>query len=288
SVHTSELRGDVNDGTRAAPKSRYAFRIKRMVSQSGVYVPGQTLTQGIQGSVSYFDPDVLVSWSGEMWELNPVEVRARPRPARRTTPLEEPEAKIFREENVDPAAFRANLQARNLAVIVSRNVTARDAADKQQPYNLHVTGTTTQKIAGNAKLFDIAHLQLFQADQLRGLGGTASPRAGRRVLARPLHDAAAQNAATSGPAGSVAVASDGSVAAFVPARRAMSWQLTDGAGTPVVRERYWLTFQPGEVRVCSACHGVNSHDQLGDAAPQNAPEALRALLRAWKGTPAPR
>ena len=64
----------------------------------------------------------------------------------------------------------------------------------------------------------------------------------------------------------------------------MSWQLTDSAGAPVVRERYWLTFQPGEVRVCAACHGVNSHDQLGEAAPQNAPEALRTLLRTWKAT----
>ena len=72
------------------------------------------------------------------------------------------------------------------------------------------------------------------------------------------------------------------MAALVPARRAMSWQLTDGAGTPVVRERYWLTFQPGEVRVCSACHGVNSRDQLGAAAPQNSPEALRAMLKFWK------
>ena len=275
-VQTSELRGDDNEGSRAAPKSRYAFRIRTLA--------GEALTPGIQGSVSYFDPDVLVSWSGEMWELQPVEVRARPRPARRTTPLEEPEAKIFREENVDPAAFRANLQARNLAVIVSRNVTARDAADKQQPYNLRVTGTTTQKVAGAAKLFDVAHLQLFQADQLRGLGGTASPRAGRRVLARTMHDPAAKNAPTSGPAGSVQIAADGSVAAFVPAHRAMSWQLTDAAGTPVVRERYWLTFQPGEVRVCSACHGVNSHDQLGAPAPANSPEALRALLRAWKAS----
>src|SRR5205823_13700006 len=106
-------------------------RIRALIPQGGVYVPGQTLTPGIQGSVSYFDPDVLVTWSGEMWELNPVEVRVRPRPARQATPLEEPEARIFREENVDPAAFRANLQAHNLAVIVSRNVTARDAADKQ-------------------------------------------------------------------------------------------------------------------------------------------------------------
>jgi hypothetical protein len=286
-VHTSEMRGDVNDGTRAAPKSRYAFRIRTMTSQGGVSVPGQTLTQGIQGSVSYFDPDVLVTWSGEMWELNPVEVRARPRPTRRATLLEEPEAKIFREENVDPAVFRSDLKTRNLAVIVSRNVTSRDVADKQQPYNLRVTGTSTQKVAGSSKLFDVSHLQLFQADQLRGTGGTASPREGRRVLARVMHDTAAKNAPTSGPAGSVQIAADGSMAALVPARRAMSWQLTDAAGTPVVRERYWLTFQPGEVRVCSACHGVNSHDQVGAAAPTNSPEALRSLLRAWKATQTP-
>jgi hypothetical protein len=273
-VHTAETRADANDGTRAVPASRYAFRIRTMTGQ----VPGAFLTDGIPGSVSYWDPDVLVSWSGTMWELNPVEVRARPRPARRATPLEEPEARIFREEGVDPAAFRASLAAKNVAVIVSRNVTARDAADKQQPYNLRVSGSSTQKISSGAKSFDVAHLQLFQADQLRGLGGTASPRAGRRVLARPLHDAGAA---------SVEVAADGSVAAFVPARRATSWQLTDGAGTPVVRERYWLTFQPGEVRVCAACHGVNSHDQLGAAAPQNPPEALRALLRTWKSLETP-
>ncbi|HKO03046.1 MAG TPA: hypothetical protein VJ032_15205 [Thermoanaerobaculia bacterium] len=275
-AHTSELRGDRNDGTRAAPKSRYAFRLRTLVGQNGIYVPGEALTQGIQGSVSYWDPDVFVSWSGELWELYPVEVRARPRPARRTTALEEPEAKIFREEGVDPAVFRASIAARGLAVIVSRNVTSRDAADKQQPYNLRVAGSNTQKVTGSGKVYDVAHLQLFQADQVRGVGGTVSPRAGRRVLARPLHDG--------GASANVQIASDGSVAALVPAKRAMSWQLTDGIGTPVVRERYWLTFQPGEVRVCSACHGVNSHDQLGAAAPQNSPEALRALLRTWKGT----
>ena len=122
---------------------------------------------------------------------------------------------------------------------------------------------------GSAKTFDVSRLQLFQAEQLRGLGG----KAGRRVLAR-------QQAI-------VQIATDGSVAALVPARRAMSWQLTDGGGTPVVRERYWLTFQPGEVRVCAACHGVNSKDQLGAAAPLNAPEALRAVLRAWKAGQTP-
>jgi hypothetical protein len=283
-VHTSELRADSNDGTRTAPTSRYAFRIRTLVPQNGVYVPDALLTPGIQGSVSYWDPDELVTWSGEMWELNPVEVRPRPRPAMRTTALEEPEAKIFRDEGVDPNAFRASLAARNLALIVSRNVTARDGADKQQPYNLRVAGTTTQKSTGSGKLYDIAHLQLFQADQLRGLGGTAAPKPGRRVLARTMHDAAVKNPPTTGPAGSVQIAADGSMAAIVPARRAMSWQLTDSTGTPVVRERYWLTFQPGEVRVCSACHGVNSQDQLGAPAPQNSPEALRAILRFWKSS----
>jgi hypothetical protein len=281
-VHTSELRADANDGTRESPKSRYAFRIKTLALQNGVYVAAAPLTSGIQASVSYYDPDVLVTWSGELWELNPVEVRARTRPTPRTTPLDEPELKIFREEGVDPQQFRANLASRGLAVIVSRNATTRDAADKQQPYNLRVAGGTAQHVTGTGKVYEIALLQLFQADQLRGLGGTQSPRAGRRVLARTMHDPAVKNPTTTGPAASVRIAADGSLAAFVPARRAMSWQLTDAAGTPVVRERYWLTFQPGEVRVCSSCHGVNTHDQLGQPAPQNSPEALRTLLRFWK------
>ncbi|HWS71425.1 MAG TPA: hypothetical protein VN605_04895, partial [Thermoanaerobaculia bacterium] len=264
-----------------------AFRIKTLVAQNGVYAAGAPLTNGIQGSASWWDPDELVTWSGEMWELNPVEVRVRLRPVSRTTPLEEPEAKIFREEGVDPAAFRASLAAKKLALIVSRNVTSRDALDKQQPYNLRVAGGTAQKVTGSGKVYDVAHLQLFQADQLRGLGGTASPKAGRRVLARTMHDPAAKNPSTNGPAASVQVAADGSLAALVPAHRAMSWQLTDGSGTPVVRERYWLTFQPGEVRVCGSCHGVNARDQLGAAPPQNSPEALRTLLRFWKSTQQP-
>ena len=38
-----------------------------------------------------------------------------------------------------------------------------------------------------------------------------------------------------GPPGSVPIAADGSVAAFVPARRALSWQTTDPGGEAVVR-----------------------------------------------------
>ena len=60
------------------------------------------------------------------------------------------------------------------------------------------------------------------------------------------------------------------------------WQLTDDEGNPVVRERYWLTFQPGEIRVCGSCHGLSGLDQAGDTAPENAPQALLALLNDWK------
>src|SRR6185503_263742 len=126
-VHTAETRNDQNEGSRAQPASRYKFRIKTP--------GGEMLTQGITGNVQYWDPDVLVSWSGELWELSPVEVRARPRPLARKATLEEPEARLFREMGVDPETFQRDLAAKNLALVVSRNVTTRDAADKQQPYN---------------------------------------------------------------------------------------------------------------------------------------------------------
>lgn len=272
-VHTSETRDDENDGTRAQPASRYKFRIKTLDAQNGAFVAGAPLTTGLQANVMYWDPDVQVTYSGELWELHPVEVRSRPKPARRTTPLEEPEARVFREEGVDPQRFRDDLVKKDLALIVSRDVTSRDAADRQQPFNLRVAGGSAAHVTSSGKTYDVARLDLYSAQQVRGIGGTQSPRPGRRVLARN--------------AGSAAIAADGSVAALVPARRALSWQTVDPNNTPVVRERYWLTFQPGEVRVCASCHGVNTRDQLGQPAPTHSPEALRTLLRLWKSEQAP-
>lgn len=225
----------------------------------------EPLTPGTSVSVSYWSPDELVTHQGPLWEMSPVEVRARPRPASRTTPLEEPEARVFREEGVSVEVFKSDLKKKNLALVVSRDVTRRDGADRQQPYNLHVPGKPAA-LAG--KSYEVSHMQFFEGQQVRGIGGVETPNAGRRVLAR--HSSTAK------------IAADGSMAALVPATRAMTWQSLDPAGTPVVRERYWLTFQPGEVRVCSACHGVNTRDQLGQPAPSQAPEALRLLLRSWK------
>jgi hypothetical protein len=284
-VHTFSTQRDQNIGTRTNPKSRYDLRLRALGSYGAYVSPVLTLTNGISKSVSWWDPDELVTYSGLLWELNPVEVRARPRPARLSAKLPAPEAQMFAQAGVDPAQFQIWMRQRGLALSVSRNVTARDALDRQQPFNLRVPGGV-QTSGATGKVYDVKFMQYFQGDQIRGLtGGDSTPNAGRRVLARTMHDAAAQgvNAPAAVP-GAVEVATDGSQAAFVPARRAMSWQLTDAAGVPVVRERYWLTFQPGEVRVCASCHGLNSVDQKGGVTAQNPPQALLQLLNRWKQT----
>lgn len=284
-IHTPETRGDRNEGTGTAPRSRYDFRLK-LLKQEGTYWQADApLTPGLSNSVSWWSPDELVTYNGPLWELDPVEVRPRLRPARLVAHVDVPERKIFAEEGVELSALARYLRERNLALIIGRNATTRDAGDFQQPFNLRVPGGT-QSLGKPGKIYDIAHLQLYQADLIRGIGmrqSTDTPRAGRRVLAQRMHDPAVDNPPNAGgPQSSVPLAADGSFASFVPARRSMSWQLTAPDGTPVVRERYWVTFQPGEVRTCGSCHGVNTRDQAGRAAPTNSPEALRGLLRHWK------
>ena len=279
-VHT-ETRAAHNQGTRAEPDPRYDFRIKQLVDTGQYFEAGAPLLPGggIVREIQYWDPDVMVSYHGPMWELSPVEIRARPAPPVLTPALEAPEVQVFADEGVAPATFQAFLAARELALVVSRDVTTRDALDRQQPFNLRVPGGTQTTGAGG-RIYDVSYLQFFQGDQIRGIGGAANP--GRRVLAQAMHDLPVANPPTAGPAGAVTLGLDGSMAAMVPARRAMSWQLTDAAGVPVVRERYWLTFQPGEIRVCASCHGLSSQDQTGAGVPTNPPEALRALLQHWK------
>ena len=286
-AHTPETR--VDSAGDSATSSRYDFRLKTLKKLSnGVWTADAPLTAGIKKDLRFWSPDVDVLYSGNLWELQPVEVKARTRPARLTAPIPTIEQNVFEEAGVDVAELQAYLRQNQLALAIMRDVTTRDTAEKQQPFNLRVAGSDTETLSSaftpGDKIYDIAFMQFFQADLLRGLGGTANPAPGRRVLAQPMHDAnaAANNPASSGPAGSVAIASDGSVAAFVPTNRALSWQLTDASGNAVVRERYWLTFQPGEVRVCTSCHGLNEVDQAGQATPTNAPDALLNLLQAWK------
>ena len=123
--------------------------------------------------------------------------------------------------------------------------------------------------------------------------------------------------------GATDIECDGSTAVFVPARRALSWQSTDNATTrgvppavpkllegsktgaqdgtiannnngssvypasnnhyPVIRERLWVTAQPGEIRSCPGCHGSNDTNQAGIFTPTDyEPLALKKLLDYWK------
>ena len=285
-VHTFTTTLDSNIGSTDHPQSRYAYRIKQLGLTGDYWTPVMTLTNGISKTISFWDPDTLVTYSGNLWELNPVEVRERPRPTRLTPNVAPAETQMFTQAGVDMTQLKAWMRQNNLALSITRDVTTRDHNDLQQPFNLRVLSGTAQTIGTTGKIYDVRYMQYFQADQIRGWTGGYSdtPRAGRRVLAREMHDsvAIAANPASTGPAGSVIIAGDGSQAAFVPARRALTWQITDGNGVGVVRERYWLTFQPGEVRDCTSCHGINSKDQANQNLPTNSPQALLTLLQQWK------
>jgi hypothetical protein len=291
-AHSTDPHADKNLGTTTEPISRFAYRLTTLKKSGNVWVADQPLTTGISKDVSYWDPNVLVRFSGTLWELDPVEVRPRTRPARLERYLPTQEKEILVEEGVDEAKFRSYLREKNLAVAVSRDVTHRDGADRQQPFYLKIAGSTKATPNATGKVYDVTDLQFYEGDYIRGSGLTspnATPHPGRRILAVPMHLPVGTNPDTQGGANGIAkLADDGSMAAFVPAHRATTWQLTDPNGQPVVRERYWVTFQPGEIRVCASCHGTNDDAaQPLNPIPQNKPEAFRDLLRFWKSTVLP-
>ncbi len=237
----------------------------------------RTVTNTINGQTQTF--------TGTLWELQPVEIRATTRPPAPTTPMERPEIESFSRAGVSPAFLREWMKNNDLALLSTRNVTTRDGADKQQPTSLKVAGGVETIAPGTGPVYTVAGVQFFQADYVRGYGMSLTdsiPDPGRRVSARIMHDDKNANPVTTGGPGHVGVSPDGSMAAFVPSRRALSWQLADANGDAIVRERYWLSFQAGEIRSCTSCHGVNSTDQAGHTAATNSPQALASLLNSWK------
>lgn len=263
----------------ASPSVSMPLRLRQLVTDAnGMLVAGATLTPGISKSITWWSPDVSLSYTGPLWEIDPVEVAPRPRPPLTREPaLPAPERTVLAQEGVDEAALRAWMRGNNLALLVTRNQTARDRNDRQQPYNLRVPGGV-QTTATNGRVYDIAHYQVLQANMVRAYDQHSR---GRRPIAQPM-TALGNPANPGGPAGSTRIAADGSTAVFVPARRALTWQTTDADGEAVVRERMWVTMQPGEIRSCSGCHGANTVDQANRPAPQNTPEALRTLVRHWR------
>jgi hypothetical protein len=285
--------------TSDTPNLLYDFRLYRVTAQGNSHGIDSriTLTPGDKSLSKTLDGQVV-----NLWELDPVEVRARTRPVPTAMePVPAPEQSVFAAAGVPIDTLRRFLQDHELALISVRDTTRRDGFDTAQPFNLEVRGAdgsigaNSVKPGSSAQRFAVDHLQIFQADQLRGVDN----HAGRRVLAQPMSalqiDGKPLNlpAAANAPKGSVRVqAADGSVAAIVPARRALTWQLIDSQnlgdarrGTDgIVRERFHISFQPGEVRVCANCHGVSDKDQTGAAHDTiaNSPQALRQLLEHLK------
>ncbi len=279
---------------------RYDYRLYWLGPKSGYQafdtgtplVPGNETSKTLPGTGS----------AQRLWELDPVELRPQAAPpATHMEALAAPEMamvnQVAQSAGVSGSALLAELQdylrKNELALITMRNVTRRDSFDLQQPFNLKVSGSDTQSVrsGSGARKFDVDHLQLFESQQLRG-----TPNDCRRPIAQPMRALTvagkAVNPGTPPLPGAVKIAADGSAAAFVPARRAMTWQLVDSAnrGDPakgtdgVVRERVWLSFQPGEVRTCTSCHGASDKDQTGSPGPTNAPAALKELLEHFRTT----
>lgn len=285
----------------------FDFTLYVLEKSGDYYEPAQrVLADGVTREFDFWEENgglPLNEFSGRLWEIEMQEVVPRAEPGVPALPsLEAPELESFTAAGVDPAAFREFLENNALAAIVIRNATSRDEADTTQPFNLvvelpdgsqHEQTVRTDFQTGSDRLYPITYLQMMRGDYLRGYlkfadldAGNFIADGGRRILPTPLqmNGKLAHNLDVAGPApvGAVPVAEDGSIAALVPAHRAMTWQTTDNDGDPVVRERYWLTFQPGEVRVCASCHGVNDKGQDGNGKPQNSPLALQRLLEQLK------
>lgn len=282
--HTNEYRLNEDDSTDpGTTRPRFIFRLKKMIPNpfDTDMIAGNPLTEGIVKHVRWWtDAEAPKEYLGQLNETDAVEVRPRPRPS--STPLmatDPIEKSVLTEEGVDEVELQNWLKEKKLALIVSRNVTMRDKADVGQPFNLRIPGGA-ENIPAQGKVYDISKLQIFQGELTRSY----EKQDGRRVYSRPVrnneHHPDIEKFYTD--KGKVELGLDGSMAAFVPAGRALSWQLVDPNGKPVVRERVWVSFAPGEIRTCASCHGINSttHNKLPE--PKNKPEALRNLIRNWK------
>lgn len=285
-THANTTEEDANIGTSTARLSKYNFRVRFLEPVGNYFKGGTAITgSGISKSVSWWSPDELYTYNGLLWEMYPVEVKATPLPTNTTNNSENvapSEQALFTAAGVNLHNFRKFLIRNDLSVLAIRDVTSRDDQDNQQPFNLKIFGTNHQTINPNKPntIYTVKHLQFLQNDLVRGIGGINTPKAGRRGIAKFLHDPVAMtyNPPTTGSQGSTNLHSDGSAAMIVPAKRALSWQLTDANNKGIVRERLWISTKAGEVRTCTSCHGESTLNQAGLTSPTNAPQALSTLL----------
>ena len=196
-AHSQATQEDANIGTPGNPLSKYDYRIRLLESAGNGYLKGNTAITGagILKSVSWWSPDELYTYNGLLWEIYPVEVRARALPTISTLNIEtvDPSKQaLFTSSGVNLHDFRKFLSRNNLSVLAIRDVASRDDQDQQQPFNLKVSGNAHQTVSNipdqASPIYNVKHLQSFQNDLVRGIGGINTPKVGRRGLARFLHD----------------------------------------------------------------------------------------------------
>jgi len=83
-----------------------------------------------------------VTNTGPLWELAPVEIRTNNPPPVLANPINATELAVFASEGVDVALFQST-SGEQSGVVVSHNVTKRDRADRQQPFNLRIAALPT-------------------------------------------------------------------------------------------------------------------------------------------------
>ena len=281
--HTNEYRLNADDSTDpGSTKPRFIFQLKKMIPNPlGLdMIAGPPYTGGIIKHIRWWtDAERPKEYLGVLNEVDAVQLRSRPRPKAKIMETHPIEKSVLDEEGINEEELKIWMKEKKLALIVSRNVTMRDRSDVTQPFNLRVPGGV-ENIPNPGKVYDISKLQLFQGELTRSY----ERQTGRRVYSRPIRNNLTHPDIEKyySKQGSVELGPDGSMAAFVPAGRALSWQLVNPNGKPVVRERVWVSFAAGEIRTCASCHGVNSitHNNLPE--PTNKPEALRNLIKNWK------
>lgn len=281
--HTDEYRLNEDDSQDpGTTRPRFIFRLKKLIPNpiDTDMMAGPPLTPGIVKHVRWWtDAETPKEYLGELNETDAVEIRPRKRPETPLMKTDPIEKMVLDEEGINEEELQNWMKEKKLALIVSRNVTMRDKTDVGQPFNLRVPGGV-ENIPTKGKVYDISKLQIFQGELTRSY----EKQNGRRVYSRPVrnneHHPDIEKFYSNN--GKVELAPDGSMAAFVPAGRALSWQLVDPNGKPVIRERVWVSFAPGEIRTCASCHGINSSTHNNLPGPKNKPEALRNLIKNWK------
>ncbi len=256
-----------------------------------------------QGEKSFSSPitdsgiERTIKWWGDaedpheitfkMMEVQPVEIMSRSIPDKFCDdyPIDPIEKSVIEEENVNIDELRAWLIENDMALIAIRDVTKRDRADVQQPYNLIVPGGVSS-IATGGKEYEVSHFQPFYGSLKRGYEDKGNAR---RIFFDYFENTQFHPNLESvnpydpeGPEKSIKIESDGSVALFVPATRALAWWTKSPEDKEVVVERQPLSFAPGEIMTCPGCHGINKESHDGSLTPTNKPESLRKLLTHWK------